>query len=401
MKENNLLIITSTFPFESHHEGSFIKEQIRYLRKEFSKVYVIAPLAYFPKILLNSKRFQHYSGYSVYPTNYSFDNVKIFFPRYLPLSIFKDFFTNIRTTLSFLAVERTIKKEKLTFDIIHAHFIWPSGYVGARLKGKYHKPLIITAHGGDIYYQPFKNSKWLRSTQHILKHSDKIITTSMRNYKIITEELSISSDKVKVVRNGFDEKSFCPMEKNMVRDRLLLPKSVKIILSVGYVVKIKGHRYLIEAMNKIVSNRTDVLCVIVGKSSKLKLQTLVEKLYLTNYVRIVEAKPHEELPLWMNACDVFVLPSLDEGFPTVIPEALGCSKPVVATSVGGVPEIIQDENIGLLVKKQNSESLSNGILTALNKEWDSEKIVEYAMQFTWDKIAKQILRIYDEMLKEN
>lgn len=401
MKENNLLIITSIFPFDSHHTCIFIKEQIKYLRKDFSQVYVISPLAYFPKILLNSKRFQHFSGYSAYPTNYSFDNVKIFFPRYLPLSIFGDFFTNIRTTLSFLAVERTIKKEKLIFNVIHAHFIWPSGYVGARLKGKYHKPLIITAHGGDIYYQPFKNSKWLRSTQHILKHSDKIITTSMRNYKIITEELSISSDKVKIVRNGFDEKLFCPMEKNIVRDRLLLPKSVKIILSVGNLVKIKGHRYLIEAMNKIISNRTDVLCVIVGKGSKLKLQTLVEKLYLTNYVMIVDSKPHEELPLWVNACDVFVLPSLDEGFPTVIPEALGCSKPVVATSVGGVPEIIQDENIGLLVKKQNSESLSNGILTALNKEWDSEKIVEYAIQFTWEKIAKQILEIYGEVLKKS
>jgi len=399
LKKNNLLILTSAFPYNSDSAGIFIKEQLKLLRKEFNQIIVISPLAYFPKILINSKKFQQFTGYSTYPTSYSFENVKIFFPRYFPIPPSGDFFMWIRNYFNFLVVEKTIKKEKLNFDIIHAHFIHPSGYVGAKLKSKYYKPLIITAHGGDIYLQPFKNDKWLYSTRNILKQADKIITTSRRNYNIITEKLDIPKKKIKIIKNGFNEKLFHPIKKEMARDKLLLPKNVKIILSIGNITEIKGHKYLIEAMNKIVLTRKNVLCIIIGKGSKLKLERLVEKLDLANYVVINDNKSHEEIPLWINACDIFVLPSLDEGSPTVIPEALGCGKPVVATRVGGVPEIIQNKDIGLLVEKQDPESLSEGIQLAFKKRWDSEKIVGYAKQsYTWQQISRDILKVYRTFL---
>jgi len=101
----------------------------------------------------------------------------------------------------------------------------------------------------------------------------------------------------------------------------------------------------------------------------------------------------------MNACDLFVLPSLNEGNPTVLPEALGCGKPFVGTRVGGVPEVISSDDYGLLVEPADAEDLAEKILAALNREWDREAILRYAQQFTWENIAKEIMGVYEQVLE--
>jgi len=148
-----------------------------------------------------------------------------------------------------------------------------------------------------------------------------------------------------------------------------------------------------------VKQRIDILCIIVGSGQlKRELEKLIKELNLQDYVKLVGAKPHEEIPLWMNACDVFTLPSIAEGFPTVLPEVLACRKPVVATKVGGIPEII-NKDVGILVEPRNPKQLKETLNEALEKEWDSQKIVEYSKRFSWDKISKEIMDVYSEVLK--
>jgi glycosyltransferase involved in cell wall biosynthesis len=130
-----------------------------------------------------------------------------------------------------------------------------------------------------------------------------------------------------------------------------------------------------------------------------ELTTLIEKKDLGKYVFLAGGKPHSEIPLWINACDVFVLPSLNEGNPTVMFEALGCGKPFVGTKVGGVPEIISSEEYGILVNPADSHDLADKILLALEREWDTAKILTYAEQFTWDTIAKEIVGIYSNVVR--
>ena len=101
----------------------------------------------------------------------------------------------------------------------------------------------------------------------------------------------------------------------------------------------------------------------------------------------------------MNACDLFVLPSLSEGNPTVMFEALGCGKPFVGTKVGGVPEVIASDDYGLLVEPADSEDLVEKILVALDREWDREKILTYAERYTWENVAKEIMGVYTQILE--
>lgn len=295
--------------------------------------------------------------------------------------------------------DRYIKRHKIEFDLIHAHFTWPSGYAAVKLSKKFNSPLVITAHGYDVYDLPFRSEEWFQKVKFALDSADHVITVSKSNFTLLVNELSIPADKISIIPNGFNSNLFKPMDKVLARKRLNLSEDKKIILNVANLVPVKGHKYLIEAMKNIVKDRKDIMLIIVGDGPlRGDLEKQIKKLNLENYVKLAGAKPHDEIPLWMNAADIFVLPSLSEGNPTVMFEALGVGLPFVGTAIGGVPEIITSEDYGLLCPPADPECLAEKILIALDKEWDREKIRKYAEQFTWDNIVKQTLKFYERVL---
>ena len=177
----------------------------------------------------------------------------------------------------------------------------------------------------------------------------------------------------------------------------------KILLTVGSLELCKGHSHLIQSMKEIVKRRDDVILYIIGSGPlKKEINLLIKKNELENYVFLLEGnKPSQEIALWFNACDLFVLPSLYEANPTVMFECLGCGKPFVGTKVGGIPDIIVSDEYGLLCNIGDSNDLTEKILLSLNKTWNNMKIHEYAQQFTWKNNAKKLIQIYDHNLKSN
>jgi len=294
-------------------------------------------------------------------------------------------------------VKSLVQKHGTKFDLIHSHFIWSAGYVGARLKEEYDVPFVVTGHGYDIYSLPFKDDEWREKIEYVLNTADHIITVSQSNLKCI-QKLDVSTP-VTVIPNGFRSDLFYPRDAPECRRMLNLPQDKKIILTVGNLEPIKGQRYLVEAVQRVARERKDILCVIIG-AGKLRtaLERQIRSLGLEDYIVLAEGKPHGEIPLWMNACDLFVLPSLNEGNPTVMFEVLGCGKPFVGTRVGGVPEVITSDDYGLLVEPADPEGLAEKILVALDREWDQEAILAYAQRYTWKNIAKEIMGVYKQVL---
>jgi len=204
-----------------------------------------------------------------------------------------------------------------------------------------------------------------------------------------------------VIPNGYNPLRFAPANTNYARKKLNLAENARLLVNIGNLEEYKGQKYLIESMKTILAAHQDVMLYIVGQGSlKPELQSLINRYDLQSRVILAGGnKPADEIPLWMNACDVFVLPSISEGNPTVMFEALACGKPFVGTKVGGIPEIITNNKLGILVEPRDPEELARAILKALETEWDAKYIREYAQQFTWEMVAERIVKVYEKALK--
>lgn len=390
LKNRDLLVITINY-------SSFVKNPIDLISKNFNHVNVFArynPIAEISNYVPINYLKPHRKKYLIDST-YIPENVTVF-PTPVPY-VPTDIWYKRLGDQHFRVVNRIINKKKLAFDLIHSHFTWTSGYVGVKLKEKHGTPLVITAHGFDVYDLPFKDDEWEKKIEYVLNHADVVITVSKRNIEYL-KKLKVRTP-VKVIPNGFKRESFYPSDREKAREILRLPRNKKIIFTAGRLIPVKGHRFLIETMSEIKKYKKDILCLIAGSGSqKNNLRRLIKKLNLQDYVKLVGEKLHSEIPLWINSSDIFVLPSLNEGNPTVMFEALGCGKPFIGTNVGGISEIINSDEYGFLCKTGDFKDLAEKILIALDKEWDHENIVKYSERFTWNNIVKELLEVYQRFI---
>ena len=233
---------------------------------------------------------------------------------------------------------------------------------------------------------PFINTAW--------SGADALIRVNQKDVPVLKRY----NEQVYSIPNGFSP-AFHPIDMAVARERLGLPGDVMIVFTLGNLVKRKGFNYLIDAMEHICNQRDDVLCFIGGAGPESgSLQGQIDRLHLGEKVRLLGSVPSDILPLWMNACDLFVLPSLSESFGVVQIEALACGKPVVSARNRGSEEVVTSDEYGLLVEPADTEDLAKKILVTLDREWDREAILTYAKRFRWETIMKGIVGVYSRVL---
>lgn len=398
-KKFNLLIISDRYPHEKDTiSSSFVKSQVDCLKNYFAHVDVIALTPFVPRLLSRSSFMNPRWRRDAFAQDYEYENVSVFFARYFTLPF--EFSRRRRGDEAFKVVEKIIRRRKMHFDLIHAHFTYPSGYVGAKLKEDHKKPVILTVHEDrdGFLKEIFSNNRKIIYTWNFV---DKIIRVNKKDLMEF-KRLQIDESKLIFLPNGYSQDLFLPMDSNNARIKLKLPLDRMILVNIASLEAHKGQKYIIESMKKILNTRQDIMLYIVGQGSlRTSLQSLINKYGLQDNVILAGGnKPREEIPLWMNACDVFVLPSLSEGNPTVMFEALGCGKPFIGTNVGGIPEIIINDKLGILVEPRDAEGLAEAVSSALDTKWDADYIQDYAGQFTWDSIAEKLLDVYEKILHE-
>ena len=390
MKDKNLLILTTYFSSnETDINDVFVRAQVNKIAPFFNNIYVISPISIF-RFIREYKKYKNGKRKE--------NNLIIFYPLYLnfPFPILRDQILIRKLWLKnyLKTILKVIRKNNISFDIIHAHYTWPPGAVAVELKKDFNVPVVITEHTSITLHKaskrkdPYYFKAW--------KESDAIIRVNKKDVPLFKK---YNKNTVNIP-NGFDEKKFYRMDKDKCREKLNLPQDRKIILTIGNLVEIKGHKYLIEAMKEIVKKRRNILCLVIGSGNlKKMLENQIEELKLKEFVKLLGGKPHNEISIWMNACDLFVLPSLNESFGVVQIEAMACGKPVVATKNGGSEEIITSKDYGLLCEPANPEDLAEKILIGLDKKWDRNKILNYSKKFMWSEIAKEIIDVYKRVLR--
>lgn len=394
----NLLIVSSRYPHEHDSiSSSFVYSQVERLRKNIAHIDVIATTPYVPHIyaeLIGSRRKRDSLA-----NDYSDGNVSIFFTKQLAIPI--EHFRLKRGKVELKAAHKICKNNDINPDLIHAHFTFPSGYVALELSRSLGVPYIVTAHGYDIYDLPFQNDQYFTIIEDVVKNASKIITVSSRNEKILVEKFKIKKDKIIVIPNGFDKSLFKIQSMESARNELGLSDKKRVMLCIGNLLKVKGFDILIRSVHKMKDELTDVEFHIVGDGpEKDTLEKMIQDLKLAETIHLVGAVPHDLIPKWIAACNGLVIPSRDEGVPTVLFESIACGTPVIGTSVGGIPDIIDPMKNGILIESENLSELGKTLVQFQDLEWDEDMIREHAQQYEWGNLSKRVEEVYQQVLNE-
>jgi len=392
-KNERTLLIVAPYPTEKGESilSSFVRNQVNELKRYFRKVVVISPVMFVPRFLRNVSLIPEVHRNNILFKDYKYDNVEVYFPKYIKW---------LAIDYRFRVIIRCIEANNLSFDLIHAHFTYPYGYLAVKLKRKFCKQAVLTIH---------ENGSWLsreiaqnkRKFQEAWRGVDLIIRVNEADVKKLR---AYNPNTISLPAGcGFSNRDFYPRSKTECRKRLDLPDK-KIILHVGnYKISHKNQINLVRALAELRKGREDFTAYLIGRGAegRKSIQREVESLGASDYVKVVGGvplSPENFLPIWMCAADLFVLPSYSEGNPAVMFEALACGTPYVGTKVGGVGEVITSEEYGFLYDDpEDTKRLKDLMDRALDKEWNSKNISEYALNFTGEKVAEKIMMEYDRL----
>jgi len=382
-----LLVISRIFPNNKMPQyGTFVRQEVSGLSK-ICKLKVVAPVPWFPSIPIQIdkiKKWQIFSEVMKYEKN---NDVEIFHPRYLVTPKFGRTFYFL---FYLIGIINTVKRvhRVFSFDAILVFYGIPDGIAAVLLAKIMKKPVIVKMLGSDVNV----DSKGFLINfifKRILKHADLIVCVCEKLSREIVDRGN-PEEKVITIEKSVNNDIFFPKDKKIQRSRLKLPLDQKIILFVGNLLPIKGCIYLIKALAIINEKSVDFYLYIIGDGPEMVyLKNTAIELKIEQYVKFIGSRPHVEIPDWLNASDLLCLPSLDEGHPNIVLEALACGIPVVASRVGGIPEIIKSAEEGLLVAPKDSLSISNAILNIIENKGcfgrRSNKTVR-----TWKDVANEM-----------
>ncbi|MCP6718280.1 MAG: glycosyltransferase family 4 protein [Patescibacteria group bacterium] len=301
-------------------------------------------------------------------------------------------FLYIITALPFIFFKSlsVMKKEKI--NIIHSQGFL-SGFLGYLLFKLTNTPYIVTVQRLE------QSESFLRK---LVYNNAKVCIAASNKIKEYFQQIECKN--IEVIPNGIDLRRFQNLNREKNRKELGLNGEFAVI-SVARLQKVKGLRYLIKAI-EILNNKFQVpnirLIIIGDGTERENLKSLVEKLKIGGKVRFLGQVGNEKVLEYLSAADCFVLPSLKEGFGIVILEAMASKLSVVATKVGGILDIVENEKTGLLVQSKNSEEIANKIFEIYKKPELAEELTKNAFvnlyKYNWSNIANQVYEVYKIIL---
>ncbi len=272
--------------------------------------------------------------------------------------------TPIFNPFALIRLAQVLRREEVTILQTHGARANVYGRLAAWLAGV---PCVIsTVHNSIRDYEVNPVQRYVYSTilRVMLPLTARVICVSEALRRDVISDCPGAASRTTTVWNGIDPAFFSSWRDRNKMRREWCVGSGPLLLTVARLTEQKGHRFLIEALPALVAEWPSLICVFVGEGEcRESLRTLAREKGVEQFCRFAGAR--NDVVDWYAAADVVVLPSLSEGFPFVVLEALAMSRPVVATRVGGVPEIIHDGSTGLLVPSRNPQALQSAVRKVL------------------------------------
>jgi sugar transferase (PEP-CTERM/EpsH1 system associated) len=273
------------------------------------------------------------------------------------------------------------------------------GIIAAKCAGV---PLVIHAEHGTI------QGSWgrLAMQRFLWRRVHKVLCVSQAHRQRLAEAVGFPSDRLMPILNGVDINAFTPRpaDKEAIRADMGLELDPLYIGTVGNLRPVKNQTLLLQAAQQVCAKHHQVRVVIIGDGPlREQLMRTAEELGIHKQVRLLGARA--EIPDLLNALDIFVLPSLSEGLPMSILEAMACGLPVVATSVGGVPEVVVDGETGLLVPSQDVWQLVGALETLVQQATTRLKLGQQGRQraveyFSLPRMVHEYQTLYESLWRQ-
>ena len=288
------------------------------------------------------------------------------------------------------------------FDMLRVHSVRFVGPAALWARRRYRLPVPVVTHHHHLDPSPL--NPYLE--KRVIEASDAIVTDSEFAKRQLAQELGVRTDHVRVVYCGVG-----PKYRRVPRDEVLARRwgieGKRVLLSLGPLIPRKNPVFLIEAFAEIRREvGPDVSLVWVGSGPmRAELEALVRRLGLEGSVVFTGYLPEADKVPMLNLADVFVFPSLLEGFPLAPQEAMSCGKPVVAFRVASLPEMVEEGATGFLVEANDRRAFVDRVVALLRDAAMRERFGAAAAErverhFRWDGTVRQVHKAYQEVLDE-
>jgi len=281
-------------------------------------------------------------------------------------------------------------------DLIIGYNVYPEGFGAVAAARDLKIPVVIGALGSDVlripdYFVGQLTARTIRKASLVVTVSDELRERAIR--------CGIPPVKCRTIHNGCDFSVFQPASRAVARLELNIDPGAEVVVFVGRLVPLKGLRELLEAAAILCPLRPRLCVVCIGEGPMdRELLRRASQPDLKGHVEFAgSANPHE-IARWLAASNVFCLPSDSEGCPNVVIEALSCGRPVVASNVGGIPELL-DSRCGILVPPADAQQLAHGLSRALDHLWDQDEIANCSRR-SWDDVARETYQACCSVLRD-
>ncbi|MCZ6601796.1 MAG: glycosyltransferase, partial [Planctomycetota bacterium] len=278
-------------------------------------------------------------------------------------------------------------------DLILTHWVLPAGPIGlaaSRLTGA---PLVLNAHGSDINVYARQGRLFRSLAQRTLSAAAFTITASDSIRRQVVEEFGVPPGKVEVIPSGIDSAFLDGPPRDVAKKRIGIPEDSRLLLYVGDLTIAKGIPVAAKALEKIQEEDPSVWVCLVGRGPEGRRFAGRDRVILTG------ALPNRELPTYFRAADIFLFPSLSEGSPVSVMEALASGLPIVASEVGGVPDLVRDGQTGILVPPGDPARLESAIRSLLDDDSSRRAMASAAVSRGRDHLAAPRARKVEEVLR--
>ncbi len=399
-----IIWITSLFPSGNDTtKGVYLYRTVKKLSEYYDLTTVVIYPAMPPFIQMLEKPKEAIKTYNYWKKNFpkkpvppnGIDASKIYYIRYWRLP--RRFFNHYEGYFAFFKARKIFKKIIKNVSLIHSNWIFPSGQVAFLLNKKYHIPYIVSLLGTDVHNLTYGTNYW-KKAKNIIDNASIISSVSLQLIeKCKLEKIRINDNKLYLIDNIYEENTFRIKSKTETKEKLEIENNSKIIFFAGGLVPVKNVSILIKAFAGM--NNKNIKLFIAGAGiDRKKLEQLTVKLSCEKNIVFLGNLNSENLVDYYNASDVFCLPSLNEGTPNVIIESLLCGTPVVASNVGGIPNVIKEGFNGYLFESNNIDKLKEKLEKALSKDWNREQLRESVSSFFSSNVIKKYKQIYDTVI---